>query len=253
MRVTVVGCAGSFPSADSAASCYLLEAEGFRLVIDMGNGALGALQRYAPLFGIDAICLSHLHGDHCIDLGAYAVALQYYGPGGIASPLPAIPVYAPAGAAERLAPTFGLVENELTGRFRFEQLAPGQLEIGPFRISTAHMNHTVEAFGFRVSHDGWTMAYSADTGESAALVELARDVDMLLAEASFPDRPGNPVGVHLSGRQAGEHAAKAGVRHLVLTHLVATNDPEVTLAEAASVFSGPLSLASPGKTYGPSR
>ena len=77
MRVTVVGCAGSFPGPDSPASCYLLEAEGFRLVIDMGNGALGVLQRYAGLFGIDAICLSHLHADHCIDLGAYWVARQY--------------------------------------------------------------------------------------------------------------------------------------------------------------------------------
>ena len=77
MRVTVVGCAGSFPGPDSPASCYLLEAEGFRLVIDLGNGALGALQRYAGLFSIDAICLSHLHADHCIDLAAYWVARQY--------------------------------------------------------------------------------------------------------------------------------------------------------------------------------
>lgn len=250
MRITVVGCAGSFPSAVSAASCYLLEAEGFRLVIDMGNGALGALQRYAPLFGIDAICVSHLHGDHCLDLGAYAVARNYYGPGG---PLAPIPVYAPAGAAARLAPVFGLVERELIGRFSFSELAPGQLEIGPFRVRTAHVNHTVEAFGFRVEHDGWSMAYSGDTGESPALVELARDVDLLLAEASFPDRPGNPPGVHLSGRQAGEHAAKAEAGHLVLTHLVATNDPEVSLAEAAGAFSGELSLASPGECYGPSR
>ena len=77
MRVTVVGCAGSFPGPDSPASCYLLEAEGFRLVIDLGNGALGVLQRYAELFGIDAICVSHLHADHCVDLGAYWVARQY--------------------------------------------------------------------------------------------------------------------------------------------------------------------------------
>ena len=47
MRLTVVGCAGSFPGPDSAASCYLLEADGFRLVVDFGNGALGALQKHA--------------------------------------------------------------------------------------------------------------------------------------------------------------------------------------------------------------
>ena len=103
MRVTVVGCAGSFPGPDSPASCYLLEAEGFRLVIDMGNGALGVLQRYAGLFSIDAICLSHLHADHCIDLGAYWVARQYAPDG----PRPPIPVYGPRGTAERVAPDLG--------------------------------------------------------------------------------------------------------------------------------------------------
>ena len=72
MRVTVIGCAGSFPGPDSPASCYLLEAEGFRLVIDMGNGALGVLQRYAELFSIDAICLSHLHA--ALGMAAKAVA-----------------------------------------------------------------------------------------------------------------------------------------------------------------------------------
>ena len=103
MRVTVVGCAGSFPGPDSPASCYLLEAEGFRLVIDMGNGALGVLQRYAGLFSIDAICLSHLHADHCIDLGAYWVARQYAPDG----PQPPIPVYGPRGTAGAGEPDLG--------------------------------------------------------------------------------------------------------------------------------------------------
>ena len=50
MRLTVIGCAGSFPGPDSPASCYLLEADGFRLVIDMGNGALARCNgtRHSP-------------------------------------------------------------------------------------------------------------------------------------------------------------------------------------------------------------
>ena len=242
----MVGCAGSFPSAESAASCYLLEAEGFRLVVDLGNGALGALQRYAGIGDVDAVCVSHLHADHCVDLGAYAVA-RHYGPDGN---LPPIPVYAPEGAAGRLAPVFGLVAEELAGRFTFRPLAPGRREIGPFAVTTAHVNHPVETFGFRIEHDGWTVAYSADTGESGALVTLARDADLLLCEASFLDRPENKPNVHLSARQAGEHGAKAGVGELVLTHLVAWNDPEQSLAEAAEVFGGALSLAAPGRVFG---
>ena len=77
MRLTVVGCAGSFPGPDSPASCYLLEADGFRLVIDFGNGSLGALQKYTSLFDIDAVCLSHLHADHCVDLYSYSVARAF--------------------------------------------------------------------------------------------------------------------------------------------------------------------------------
>jgi len=49
MRLTVVGCSGSMPGPHSPASCYLLEADGFRLVVDLGNGALGGLQQYTAL------------------------------------------------------------------------------------------------------------------------------------------------------------------------------------------------------------
>ena len=48
MRLTMVGCSGSMPGPHSAASCYLLEADGFRLVVDLGNGAVGAQQRRGP-------------------------------------------------------------------------------------------------------------------------------------------------------------------------------------------------------------
>src|SRR5579862_4913036 len=98
MDLTIVGCSGSFPGPDSPASCYLVEAEGFRLLVDLGNGALGPLQRYAGLDQIYAICLSHLHADHCLDMCAYQV-FRTYRPEG---PLPPIPVYGPAGAAPRL-------------------------------------------------------------------------------------------------------------------------------------------------------
>jgi ribonuclease BN (tRNA processing enzyme) len=72
MRLTIVGCSGSFPGPDSPASCYLVEAEHdgatFRLVLDLGSGALGHLQRYTDLESVDAVVLSHLHADHCLDI-----------------------------------------------------------------------------------------------------------------------------------------------------------------------------------------
>jgi len=246
MRVTVVGCAGSFPGPDSPASCYLLEAEGFRLVMDFGNGALGVLQRFAGLYCVDAICLSHLHADHCVDLGSYWVARQYAPDG----PRPPIPVYGPRGTAERVAGLGFESTAAVRARFAFHDLAPGAFEIGPFRLTADHMNHPVETFGFRVEHDGWRLAYSADTGECDTLVRLAEGADLLLCDASYLDGSAIPD-VHLTARQAGEYAARAGVGRLLLTHLVPWNDRERTLAEAAGSYYGSLSLASSGLVLGP--
>ena len=68
MRLTVVGCSGSVPGPDSAASSYLVEQDGFRLLLDLGSGAFGALQRHLDPAEVDAVVLSHLHPDHCFDL-----------------------------------------------------------------------------------------------------------------------------------------------------------------------------------------
>jgi ribonuclease BN (tRNA processing enzyme) len=247
MQVTVIGCSGSFPGPDSPASSYLLEAEGFRLVIDLGNGALGVLQRHAELFGIDAICASHLHADHCIDLGSYWVARQYAPQG----PRPPIPVYGPPGTAERIAGLAGEDAAAIRARFDVRELDPQARQIGPFRVTTAHMNHPVETFGFRVEHAGWTVAYSADTGPAQALVRLADGADVLLCEASFQDHDDNPPDLHLTARQAGEHATRAGVGQLVLTHLVPWYDRERSLAQAAEAFCGPLSAATSGLVLRP--
>jgi ribonuclease BN (tRNA processing enzyme) len=238
MRVTVIGCSGSFPGPD---------AEGFRLVLDLGNGALGVLQRYAALFGVDAICLSHLHADHCVDLGAYWVARQYTAEG----PRPPIAVYGPPGTAERVAGFGGEGLERVQARFAFSDLSPATFEVGPFRITADRMNHPVETYGFRIEHAGWRLAYSADTGESDALVRLAEGADLLLCEASFLDAPDNRPNLHLSARQAAGHAVRAGAGELVLTHLVPWHDRSRSLAEAAAVYRGPLSLATSGLVLGP--
>ncbi|MGH3125351.1 MAG: MBL fold metallo-hydrolase, partial [Streptosporangiaceae bacterium] len=149
--------------------------------------------------------------------------------------------------ARRLARAQGVDgEEEMTGAFDFRDLQPGPLEIGPLRLTPAHMNHPVETFGFRFEAGGAVLAYSADTGESADLVTLARDADVLLSEASFLEGPDLPQGLHLTARQAAEHATRAGAQHLILTHLVPWNDRDRSRDEAAGAFGGQLTLATSG-------
>jgi len=242
VQVTIVGWSGSFPGLQSPASCYLIEADGFRLVLDLGNGAVGALQRYTALGDVDAICVSHLHGDHCLDLIGYSV-FQNYHPDG---PRPRIPVYGPAGAQDRLTRALDSEHLGMADAFDFATLTPGTTEIGPVRVTAGHMDHPIETFGFRFEHAGRAVAYSADTGPTGELVKIAAGADVLLCEASFLDGPDLPTGLHLTARQAAEHAAKADAGELVLTHLVPWNDPEISFAQASAAFAGPIKLASSG-------
>jgi ribonuclease BN (tRNA processing enzyme) len=243
MDLTIVGCSGSFPGPDSAASSYLVEAEGFRLLLDVGNGALGSLQRYTDIGSIDAVCLSHLHGDHCIDMCSYNVFRGHHP----TRRFPRIPVYGPAGTAERLQRASAETSISMTDNFDFVTLAEGTVEIGPITVTAEHMNHPVETFGFRLEHGGRAIAYSADTGQTDSLARLASGADILLCEASFLTGPDLPAGLHLTGAQAGEYAARSDVGELVLTHLVPWNSRDQVRDEAAAQYAGTLSLATPGR------
>lgn len=240
MRLTVLGSSGTFPGPDEPCSSYLIEAEGFRLLIDAGSGAVAMLQRYGDLRDLDAVLVSHLHGDHVLDLVPYVYARAYH-PAGPAS---RIPLYGPPGTDAHL--TAAGATDRLPEVFDCRPLGPGDREIGPFRVRTERMNHPVECYGVRLEYAGRTLAYSADTGETEALSRLARGADLLLCEASYAEDGANPPGLHLTAGQAGGYAARAGVGALLLTHLVPWGDREASLAAAGSAYGGPLAAASSG-------
>ena len=243
MRLTVVGCAGSYPGPTTPASCYLLEHDGCSILLDLGNGSLGALQNHTDIYGIDAVFLSHLHVDHCIDLCSYYVARKYHPKG----PAPRIPVFGPAGTGARMAAAYGLSKNPgMHDEFNFMRHAPQATQIGPFSVTTIRVVHPVETYALRVTAGGRSVVYSGDTGPTPALVEISRGADLALYEASFVDRPDNPTDLHLTGGQAAEHAMAAGVGRLVLTHLVAWNDVAQVQAEAAATYDGDLTVAHSG-------
>ncbi|MFC8505370.1 MBL fold metallo-hydrolase [Streptomyces sp. NPDC057411] len=248
MKLTVVGCSGSFPSAESACSSYLVEADGFRLLLDMGNGALGELQRHIGLYDLDAIFLSHLHADHCIDMCGYFVARYYRHEGGRCE---AIPVYAPEGAEQRLATAYADTPSPsaMSEVFDFRTLKSGAFEIGPFSVRTEKVCHPVEAYGIRVEHGGRALTYSGDTGVCDALDELARGADLFLCEASFTHGKEDIPALHLNGREAGAQATRADVGRLVLTHIPPWTDGARNLADAREVYGGPAELAYAGAVY----
>jgi ribonuclease BN (tRNA processing enzyme) len=250
MRLVVIGCSGSFAGPDSAASCYLVEADDaegrtWRILLDMGSGALGPLQRFGTATDLDAIFFSHLHPDHCLDLTGLYVLRKYH-PGGS---LPRIPVWGPEGVARRMAKAYDLpAEPGMSGEFDFLEYA-GPVQLGPLRVEPVPVAHPVPAFGFRVTAGGRTLAYTGDTGPCPGLDELARGVDVLLAEASFREGDDNPGSLHLTGREAGEVAARHGVPRLLITHVPPWFRIADRVAEASAVYDGELTAVSAGATY----
>jgi ribonuclease BN (tRNA processing enzyme) len=246
VELTVLGCAGTFPGPDSPCSGYLVEHDGFRLVVDLGAGALGVLQRHVGLLDVDAVYVSHLHADHCIDLVAYSYARRYH-PQGMPPPLP---VYGPVGTCARICAAFEEPPQDgLLDVFDFREVSPGTRAIGPFTVRTVRTNHPIECHALRLEADGRSLTYSGDTGRCPELVELAAGTDLFLCEASWTHDDSHPPGIHLSGREAGQHAQQAGVGLLLLTHLQAWADPDEVLAEAGAEFGGALQQAACGVTY----
>ncbi|MBV9293668.1 MAG: MBL fold metallo-hydrolase [Frankiales bacterium] len=247
MKLTVIGCAGTFPGPASACSSYLVEHDGFRLLLDAGNGSTGALQRAVGLLDLDAIVISHMHGDHFLDLVTYTYARRYH-PAGTPE---CLPVYGPSDIERHLMGAFGRPVDELLHAVYdfYPQSGPGRLSIGPFDVELARVNHPVETYAMRISAGGRSLTYSADSGVCDELVKLASGTDLFLCEASYLDGEDNPPNIHLTGREAAEHATRADVGRLVLTHLVPWGDRDRTLAEAEAGFDGDLSVAAADATF----
>jgi ribonuclease BN (tRNA processing enzyme) len=246
MRLTILGCAGSFPGPESACSAYLVEEDGFRLLVDFGTGSLSALQRYAGLNAVDAILLTHLHCDHILDACSYVV-VRRYAPDGPYAPLP---VYAPSGAPDRLAAAYSSGDGALDDVYTFYGLQPGTFPIGPFTVTVDRVNHPVETYGVRLEAAGRVLAYSSDTAPCDALLRLALGADVFLCEASYMDGEDNPPDLHLTGREAGEAATKAGVGRLLLTHLVpAWGSEALSYEAAAAAYAGFVEIVRPGARY----
>src|SRR3954454_627960 len=167
MRLTVIGCSGSFPGPDSPASCYVLEAEHegrtWRVLLDLGNGALGELHNHLDPLTVDAVMITHGHADHCLDLCGYYVMRKYH-PTGAA---PRIPVYGPAGIADRMAVAYELpLDPGMHEEFEFIDFCQPFI-LGPFLVEPFPVVHPVDAWALRITENipgGRTLVYSGDTG-----------------------------------------------------------------------------------------
>ncbi len=241
MRLTVLGGCGAWPAAGLACSGYLVEHDGFRLLIDPGYATLPRLLTVADATEVDAVLVSHGHPDHCADLNPLLRARVLRD-----DPASALPVFAPAGA---LGPVLALDRpGMLDDAIALREFTPGdRLTVGPFGVRSWLLPHFMPNAGLRLEADGRSLAYTGDTGPSPLLAELAVGADVYLAEATYPWQvPPDSERYLSSGRLAGAVAREAGVGRLLLTHLQPGADPDEAVRAAAESYPGEIAVASAG-------
>jgi ribonuclease BN (tRNA processing enzyme) len=241
MRLTTLGGCGAWPGARQACSGYLLEHDGFRLLVDPGYATLPRLLEHVDAAEVDAVLVSHEHPDHCADLNPLlrARALRDV-------PVPPLPLHALPGA---LDPILALDHGMLAERrhtYDVHAFADGDgLRIGPFTIDVRLLPHFVPNAGFRIAAPGSVLTYTGDCGPDPGVVELARHADVLLAEATYVDDAGESAGMLSSARDAAREAAQADAARLVLTHLWPGTDPDDATRAAREHYAGPVDVARP--------
>jgi ribonuclease BN (tRNA processing enzyme) len=212
VRLTVIGSSPAWPNPGSAQSGYLIEGPG-KLLLDCGPGVLARLREdgVRP----DAIAITHWHLDHCGDLIPWAWLNAYSSEAGQSRPELWLP---PDGKQElETFTSFWGVPRMWERAFDVREFAPAEaFQAAGFAVEAARLPHyTMEAYGFRVSFQGKTIAYSGDSAPTEELAALARGADLFICEATLAD--GTTDG-ELRGHLTAEEALAAADGPILLTH-----------------------------------
>lgn len=244
MRLTVVGCAAAWArSPGRPSSSYLVEGGGTSILLDLGQGALGALHAHCDPADLRAVVISHLHPDHHVDLVALRHLLRF----GYATPQQ-VELHAPSGLRARYDAFLGEVGflDGLPGA----DLDAGTRLLGALRLEAAPVTHAAPAFALRVSPAGTEestgLVYSGDCGRWQDLLALVRPGDTLLCEAFWGNTVADPAAQHLTAAEAAMAAREGRAARLLLTHIEEHHDPEGSLSVAREIAGADVVLASPG-------
>ena len=219
MKLTVIGCSPAWPNPGGAQSGYLVESGGARVLLDCGPGVLPKLREREGWPRVDAIVITHFHLDHWGDLVPWVWGTMY----GLGRDGSRPDLWVPPGGADRLTDFGARLGTEdmfekvfaVTEYVRGEPFGVGALDITAIKVP----HYRLETFGLRVSDGSSILAYSGDSAPSPMLVDVARDADLFVCEATLAsaDRDGEPRG-HLAPDEVLEAFGASGAKRLLVTH-----------------------------------
>lgn len=235
MKVTILGYWGGYPSAGGATAGYLVTTDEGQILLDCGSGVMSRLTCHTRVEHLSGVILSHLHYDHMVDINI----LQYAAVGAIRNKRMnrKLKLFVPDEPSHMLDNLYGphsditLIHPALKLR-----LAGADIEFVP-------VQHTISCYAVKIAYQGKVLVYSGDTSYCESLIEIAKDADIFLCEATICEGSGHTTGQgHMDAIQAATIAAKANVKKLVLVHLPGDGNFELMKQTASAVFGGPVFL-----------
>jgi len=260
LRVTVLGKSPSWQDAGGACSGYLIQEGTTTLLLDCGNGIFGKLRKYVDYVDVDAVVISHMHADHMLDLVPYSYALKYaprqqpvpvHGWPGTDEPVrPRL--FAPSGATEifrRVTGAWGS-EDLIETAFELEEYtAVSELELGSLTVRFCPVPHFIDTYAVEVSSGEQKFVYSADCAPNEELIEFAAGADLAFLEGTLPRAERSGPRGHLTPQEAGQHARRAGVKQVALTHISDELDWEWAEQQATEAFGSEVKLVAEGDAF----
>ena len=254
MQITILGKSPSWADTGGACSGYLLESAETKILIDCGSGVFGKLRERIDYAELDAIVISHFHGDHCLDLIPYAYALTYSPRWSPSNPAPRPKLFVPAGGGDLLRQIASLLGpgEAIDDAFEVSEYEPEDAaQAGDVELRFCPVPHFIPTFAISATAAGeeGRFTFGADCGPSQELIDFAQGSDLLLIESTLRAGDDEEPRGHLTAAEAGEHGRAANVGQLVLTHFSDELDQALSLSQASDTFGGEVTLASEGAVF----
>ena len=293
MKVTILGSGAALLDPERGHTSIAVQIREKTYLLDCGTGATRKMiGEYIDPLSVEALFITHLHFDHIADLPVFVI-------GSWMSDRQTAPViYGPEGTKDFVGHLFegAAFDADIRARAQYPQRQANLVALRPdirlmktgvifeddrLKVTAGLVNHMpediCECYGLRLESEGKVVTFSGDTSAVPAMQELAKDADLLIHEATFPEaalefRAKSGIGTysHTSPRELGQIARDAGVKALIATHighwdttnpilrrLAAKHMPpeiigpqllEVVAADIRRTFDGTLHIAKDGLT-----
>ncbi len=235
MKLTVLGARGAYPSKDEGCSGYLIQKDGYNLLIDCGSGVVSSLQNYIGLTELDSVIISHYHADHYSDISV----LQH-----------GIMIDCKVNNKNKNLSIYGDQNDKSFTELSYKNYTTGKsyqenslLKLGPFKVSFIKTKHPSPCYAMQIVCGNKKIIYTADTAYFDELVTFSKNADLLISECSlYSDVDGQQMG-HMNSTDAANLAKNANVKMLLLSHLPNYGDNKELLEDARNYFTTKINMA----------